>query len=98
MPPSTSERNLRAKRGLMAQPQENKIRLTVQIVNIRGKREMKLKKSWGEKLADAKGLPRVEKISQKMSKRWGEGTVIIPSPLEVDEIMKKSTEGEGHHY
>lgn len=27
--------------------------------------------SWQEKLADSKGLPRVEKITDKMSKRWG---------------------------
>lgn len=55
---------------------------------------MKPKKSWREKLADAKGLPRVEKITEKMSKRWGEGTVVIPSPLEVDEIMKKVPKGK----
>ena len=55
---------------------------------------MKIKKSWREKLADAKDLPRVEKISEKMSKRWGEGTVVIPSPLEVDEIMKRVPRGK----
>ena len=54
---------------------------------------MRLKKSWREKLADTKGLPRVEKINEKMSKRWGEGTMVIPSPLEVDEIMKKVPKG-----
>jgi hypothetical protein len=50
---------------------------------------MKSKKSWREKLTDSKGLPKVVEITGKMSKRWGEGTVIIPAPLEVDEIMKK---------
>ena len=54
---------------------------------------MRLKKSWREKLADTKGLPRVEKITEKMSKKWGEGTMVIPSPLEVDEIMKKVPKG-----
>jgi hypothetical protein len=49
---------------------------------------MKVKKSWQEKLADNKGLPRVERITEKMSKRWGTGTVVIPAPKEVDEIMK----------
>ena len=34
------------------------------------------KKSWTEKLADSKGLPKVEKITDKMSKRWGTGTVV----------------------
>jgi len=60
---------------------------------MRGKKGMRLKKSWREKLADTKGLPRVEKITEKMSKRWGEGTAVIPSPLEVDEIMKKVPKG-----
>jgi alkylated DNA nucleotide flippase Atl1 len=29
-----------------------------------------------------------------MSKRWGTGTVVIPAPLEVDEIMRKVPEGK----
>jgi len=33
----------------------------------------KTRKSWQEKLADSKDLPRVEKITGKMSKRWGNG-------------------------
>ncbi len=52
------------------------------------------RKSWQEKLADDKGLPRVEKITDKMSKRWGKGTFVIPAPREVDEIMKKVPEGK----
>ena len=55
---------------------------------------MKSKKSWREKLADRKGLPKVVEITGKMSKRWGEGTVVIPAPLEVDEIMKKVPKGK----
>jgi alkylated DNA nucleotide flippase Atl1 len=47
------------------------------------------KKSWSEKLQDSKGLPQVQKITDKMSKRWGTGTVVIPAPMEVDEIMRK---------
>ncbi len=42
------------------------------------------KKSWGEKLADSKDLPKVAEITEKMSKRWGEGTFVIPAPREVD--------------
>jgi alkylated DNA nucleotide flippase Atl1 len=45
-------------------------------------------------LNDNKGLPKVEKITGKMSKRWGTGTVVIPAPLEVDEIMRKVPEGK----
>ena len=29
-----------------------------------------------------------------MSKRWGTGTVVIPAPIEVNEIMKKVPEGK----
>lgn len=52
------------------------------------------KKTWGEKLNDNKGLPKVDKISDKMSKRWGTGTVVIPAPIEVDEIMRKVPAGK----
>ncbi len=53
----------------------------------------KKRKSWQEKLADSKGLPKVEEITDKMSKRWGTGTVVIPAPREVDEIMKGVPKG-----
>ena len=52
------------------------------------------KKSWTEKLADSKDLPKVEKITGKMSKRWGTGTVVIPAPIEVDEMMRRVPEGK----
>ncbi len=55
---------------------------------------MPKRKSWSEKLNDSKGLPKVEKITGKMSKRLGTGTVVIPAPLEVDEIMRKVPEGK----
>ncbi|MBC7113371.1 MAG: MGMT family protein [Candidatus Methanomethyliales bacterium] len=55
---------------------------------------MVVKKSWREKLQENKGLPRVERITEKMSKRWGKGTVVIPSPLEVYEMMAKVPEGK----
>jgi alkylated DNA nucleotide flippase Atl1 len=54
----------------------------------------KLRKSWQEKLMDNKGLPRVEKITLKMSQRWGTGTIVIPAPKEVDEIMKGVPKGK----
>ena len=55
---------------------------------------MKSPKSWREKLADSKGLPKVAEITDKMSKRWGTGTVVIPAPKEVDEIMARVPEGK----
>jgi len=54
----------------------------------------KKKKSWIEKLKDDKGLPKVEKITEKMSKKWGTGTVAIPAPIEVDAIMKGVPKGK----
>lgn len=54
----------------------------------------KPRESWQEKLADSKDLPKVVKITDKMSKRWGTGTVVIPAPKEVNEIMKKVPKGK----
>jgi len=55
---------------------------------------VKLKKSWREKLADDKGMPKVVEITGKMSTRWGTGTVVIPAPREVDEIMRSVPRGK----
>ena len=54
----------------------------------------KKKPTWVEKLNDSKGLPKVEKITEKMSKRWGTGTIVIPAPIEVDELMRKVPAGK----
>ena len=54
----------------------------------------KPRKSWQEKLADSKDLPKVVEINEKMSKRWGTGTVVIPAPREVAEIMGKVPQGK----
>jgi len=53
-----------------------------------------LKKSWKEKLYDNKGLPCIEKIPMKMQKKFGKGILAIPSPREVDSIMKKVKAGK----
>jgi len=54
----------------------------------------KARKTWQEKLADSKDLPKVVEITDKMSKRWGTGTVVIPAPIEVDEIMNQVPTGK----
>ena len=57
---------------------------------------VKFKKRWREKLvstAEKNNLPQVVEVNEKMSKKWGEGTCVIPSPLEVDGIMKTEPEG-----
>jgi hypothetical protein len=54
----------------------------------------KLKKSWQEKLEDSKDCPKVVEITPEMSQRWGTGTVCIPAPKEVDEIMRMVPKGK----
>jgi len=55
---------------------------------------MPKKKSWREKLADDKDLPKVVSITGRMQARWGRGTVVIPAPREVDAIMKRVPPGK----
>ena len=57
----------------------------------------KLKQTWREKLetqGKRNNLPRVVKIDERMSQRWGTGTVVIPDPMEVDEIMRSVPGGK----
>jgi hypothetical protein len=55
---------------------------------------MKARKTWREKLTDSKGLPKVGKVEGKMTTRWGTGTMVIPAPLEVDELMRRVPKGK----
>ena len=50
-------------------------------------------KTWREKLQDDKGLPRVVTLDGKMGAKWGEGTLVIPAPRQVDELMRKVPRG-----
>jgi len=52
------------------------------------------RKTWTEKLHDSKDLPKVVKIDGKMTRRWGEGTVVIPAPIEVNELMSMVPKGK----
>jgi len=57
----------------------------------------KLKETWRQKLISTtkkQNLPRVVEVNEKMSKIWGEGTCVIPSPVEVDAVMKSVPEGK----
>ena len=54
----------------------------------------KSRRSWQEKLEDIKGLPKVQIIDDNMSKRWGTGTVVIPAPKEVNELMREVPRGK----
>ncbi len=54
------------------------------------------KKTWNEKLANTKDLPRVEFVGDnpEMAKRFGEGNMLIAAPMEYDELMKKVPRGK----
>ncbi len=55
---------------------------------------MPKKKTWQEKLADDKGLPKVGRVTGKMTKRWGTGTMVVPAPREVDAVMRTVRRGK----
>jgi hypothetical protein len=58
---------------------------------------VKFKETWREKLvstAKRNNLPKVSVVEGKMSKKWGEGTVVIPSPVEVNALMKTVPRGK----
>src|SRR5215472_11916765 len=57
------------------------------------KQSTKKRLKWNEKLNQSEGLPKVGPILPTMSKSWGEGTMVVPAPLEVDAIMKRVPEG-----
>jgi hypothetical protein len=49
------------------------------------------RKSWKEKLEGVKGLPKLVKLDARMGARWGAsagGVMVVPSPLEVDALMR----------
>lgn len=54
----------------------------------------RVRKSWGEKLADSKGLPKVVTLEGKARAKWGGGTLVVPAPLEVDEQMRRVPRGK----
>jgi hypothetical protein len=55
---------------------------------------MKARKTWREKLADSKDLPKTAKIEGKYNQRWGSGTMVIPAPVEVDALMRRVRKGK----
>jgi hypothetical protein len=52
-------------------------------------RSMATRKSWHDKLTNFKNLPQVKPIPAAMQKRLGKGTIAIPSPIEVDALIRK---------
>jgi alkylated DNA nucleotide flippase Atl1 len=52
------------------------------------------KKSWKEKLKDRKDLPKVIRMNARQRKKWGKETMAIPTPGDVNAIMKKVPSGK----
>ena len=55
---------------------------------------MKYQKTWKEKLLDSTDLPKVVKLQGKSAAKWGSGTLAIPAPIEVDELMRQVRKGK----
>jgi hypothetical protein len=55
---------------------------------------MARRKSWQEKLADSKDLPKIGEVTSGMNANWGSGTFVVPAPLEVDAIMRGVRRGK----
>ncbi|MCA9171151.1 MAG: MmcQ/YjbR family DNA-binding protein [Planctomycetales bacterium] len=58
-----------------------------------GSSPKRAKRSWQDKLQDNKGHPTVSPVTGKMAKRFGAGLMVIPAPLEVDEVMRSIRKG-----
>lgn len=54
---------------------------------------MRRKRSFRDKLADSKDLPRVQPLTGGMERRYGPGTIVLPAPQEVDALMRKVPRG-----
>jgi len=54
---------------------------------------MNVRKTWRERLAGFKDLPKVKPIPEPMRAKHGEGSIVIPSPQEVDALMRQVPEG-----
>lgn len=50
-------------------------------------------RSWQEKLQGPGDLPKLVNLAEKGGQPRGNGTMVVPSPLEVDAIMKSVPEG-----
>ncbi len=54
----------------------------------------KAKRSWQAKLSEDRTMPKVVEITGNLTAKWGTGTVCIPAPREVDEIMRAVPKGK----
>ena len=47
-----------------------------------------------KKLHDKKDFPKIKTIPRKLNKSWGKGRFVLPSPLEVNNFMKRVPKGK----
>jgi hypothetical protein len=52
------------------------------------------KKTWQDKLANEKDLPKVLHLKGEEVKRWGGKTLVVPRPRDVDALMRKVPKGK----
>jgi len=52
------------------------------------------RKSWREKLEKVEGLPKIVDIPKIMENRLGRGKMLIPKPLDIDELIRKVGKGK----
>jgi hypothetical protein len=53
-----------------------------------------MKKSWQEKLKDSKDLPKIVTLDKYGQEHWHGKTMVVPAPIEVNEIMAKVPKGK----
>jgi hypothetical protein len=51
------------------------------------------RKTWREKLADDKDLPKIGKVEGTLRQSWGTGSMVIPAPREVDAVIRRIRKG-----
>lgn len=54
---------------------------------------MRKKLSFRDKLDDPKDFPRVQPLTGGMKRRYGPGTIVLPAPREVEELMRRIPKG-----
>ena len=57
-------------------------------------RVAKRRKTWREKLADDKDLPKVLQLDEREAARWGGRTMVIGRPRDVDALIRKIRKGK----
>ena len=57
-------------------------------------KQYKEKYRFKDKLNDKKDYPKIKIIPKNLEKKWGKGKFVLPSPLEVNALMKKVPKGK----